>query len=43
MKEKTGMPKETKIRCIEESLWDISPDVLDLIYKIILFADSGLE
>ena len=43
MKEKTGMTKEVKILCIAESLWDISPDILDLIYKIILHAESGLE
>lgn len=41
--EKDGMSKETKIRSIEESIRDISPDILDLIYKIILFSESGLE
>lgn len=39
----TGMTKERKIAVITEALQDVSIDILDLLYKIILYAESGLE
>ena len=32
-----------KCRYIIEAFPDLSPDVVDLLYKIVLYAQSGLE
>ena len=41
--EKGGMTQPQKKRYIINSLDDLTPDVLDTIYKIIFYAESGLE
>lgn len=41
--DKGGMTKETKINAIIDSLPELSTDIIDLIQKIILHAESGLE
>lgn len=37
------MTDKQKRRCIINSIGDLAPDVLDAIYKIIFYAESGLE
>lgn len=40
---KGGMPAEKKKQYIIEALEGVSADILDLIYRIIFCAESGLE
>ena len=37
------MTKETKKTVITEALDGLSADILDMIYKLVLYAESGLE
>lgn len=37
------MPEEQKIEYITETLDSLSTDIIDLIFKIVLYAESGLE
>lgn len=37
------MPEEQKIAYITETLDSLSTDIIDLIFKIVLYAESGLE
>lgn len=38
-----GMSDKQKRRCIINSLGDLTPDILDTIYRIIFYAECGLE
>lgn len=38
-----GMTEEQKIAYITETLDSLSTDIIDLIFKIVLYAESGLE
>jgi hypothetical protein len=39
----TEKSKESKCRYITESFPELSPDIIDLLYKIVFYAQSGLE
>lgn len=41
--DKGGMSRERKEKLIAEALADLSADVLELLYRIIFHAESGLE
>ena len=40
---KGGMTRKQKETQIKEALHELSADVLDLIYRIVFYAESGLE
>lgn len=42
-KEQGGMSGEQKKAIIVAGLEDVTPDVIDLLYRILLHAQSGLE
>jgi hypothetical protein len=37
------MTREQKMEIIASALDNLTPDVLDLIYRIVFFAESGVE
>lgn len=41
--EQGGMTRRQKEQIIVAGLEELAPDVLDLIYRIVLHAESGLE
>lgn len=40
---KDSLTNEQAIKCIVEALDSLSPDIIQLIYRIVLHAESGLE